>query len=582
MCGLFGHICFTKSKIDKSRRALHTLAHRGPDQWGEWWNDKVYIGHRRLSILDLSEQGRQPMADRDQDTIIAVNGEIYNYLELKKELSKKYDFKSRSDSEVILYGYKEWGINGLLERIDGMYAFCINDNVSRKTFLARDRVGIKPLYYAHIRDTFAWASELKAIESFFGDGELIIDKTALYDFLTYLYVPTPKTLYQDVFKLEPAHFLEIEHDPVTIKKHQYWKLRVGRRSISPEHAANELRGLIKKSVKEQMMSDVSVGFFLSGGMDSSAVTAEASNISEKILTYSIGFDEPAHDETHFAEKIALHFNTKHEKRILDKSSALGMFDKLKIWYDEPFGDTSAFPTFLVSKFAKEHSTVVLTGDGGDEVFGGYRWYDRFKKIKGRKWPLAKYIKPVLSAIKNGMGRHPICKMAGKIEFNFLLEDLEIYTKLMGGMLKDEKRKYALIWDIPEDYDDYWYFRKYYMEDLEVLTRLQYLDFHTYLPDDILTKIDRVSMAVSLEARVPLLSREIIEFSFSIPEEIRYLGGELKGLMKRAYRDVLPEEIIRRGKKGFSIPAGAWAKESWPEYQTPQEYIIEKLFAPALK
>jgi len=518
------------------------------------------------------------MADERGNVIIAVNGEIYNYLELKKELSGEYTFKSQSDSEVLLHGYQKWGIEGLLEKIDGMYAFSIFDNARQKLFLARDRVGIKPLYYAVIGKTVAWASELKAIEKFFSHDVLVTDETSLYDFLTYLYVPAPKTLYRNVFKLEPAHYIEVECHSGGITKHRYWSLVVEERPIPPDQAAETLRKLVAKSVREQMMSDVPVGFFLSGGMDSSSVTAEASGISSQIRTYSIGFDQEGHDETRFAEIVARHFHTRHEKRTLDRASAMALFDRLKGWYDEPFADTSAFPTFLVSKFAKEGSTVALTGDGGDEVFGGYRWYARFKKIKARRWPYSERLRPMVSAIRNRLGAGRMGKLAEKLQFNFFLDDLELYTKLLGGLLKDEKKRYALLWNIPPDYDDYWHFRKYYREALPLLTRLQYLDLHTYLPDDILTKVDRVSMAVSLEARVPLLSKEIIEFAFSVPEETRYLNGELKGLMKRAYRGILPDEIIRRDKKGFSIPSGGWAKESWIGARTPQEYILETLFA----
>lgn len=578
MCGLFGYTPIEKSELERARGALDTLFHRGPDQWGEWFDDRIYIGHRRLSILDLSEQGRQPMVDERGDVVIAVNGEIYNYLDLKKELSGRRRFKSQSDSEVLLHGYREWGIEGLLGKIDGMYAFSIFDAARQKLFLARDRVGIKPLYYAVIGGAVAWASELKAIEKFFCDDVLVIDETSLFDFLTYLYVPAPKTLYRNVYKLEPAHYLEIECRSRAVRKHRYWSLGVEERSISPERAGETLRALVAKSVREQMMSDVPVGFFLSGGMDSSSVTAEASRISKEIRTYSIGFDDERHDETGYAEIVASYFHTRHEKRILDRASAMALFDRLKEWYDEPFADTSAFPTFLVSKFAKEGSTVALTGDGGDEVFGGYRWYARFKKMKARRWPCSERLRPMTSAIRSELGAGRMGKLAEKIEFNFILNDFELYTKLLGGLLKDEKRRYALLWNIPTDYDDYWHFRKYYREELPLLTRLQYLDLHTYLPDDILTKVDRVSMAVSLEARVPLLSREIIEFTFSIPEETRYLNGELKGLMKRAYRGILPDEIIRRRKKGFSVPSRSWAKDSWIGAETPQEYILKTLFA----
>ena len=316
MCGIFGHTCFSEETLNRSREALNTLIHRGPDQWGEWYDSTVFIGHRRLSILDLSENGRQPMTDEDHQLVITVNGEIYNFKELREQIKHQYHFKSESDSEIVLYGYKAWGIERLLNLIDGMYAFCVYDKTRQKIFLARDRVGIKPLYYATLGNLIVWASELKAIECFCKEN-LDVDHTAIYDFLTYSYIPAPKTMYKNVFKLEPAHYLEIDIRQNSVTNHCYWELQVAEKSVSLEDAASQLRYLVQKSVREQLMSDVPVGFFLSGGMDSSVVVAEASGISNKIHTYSIGFDVETHSETHYADIVARHFQTNHNKKILN-------------------------------------------------------------------------------------------------------------------------------------------------------------------------------------------------------------------------------------------------------------------------
>src|SRR4030067_351076 len=289
MCGIFGHTKFVNDDLNKSRHVLHSLAHRGPDQWGDLFEKGVYLGHRRLSILDLSPLGRQPMTDITGQVSITVNGEIYNYKELKKDLQNTHHFISHSDSEVLLHGYRNWGVEMLLNKIDGMFAFCIYDKAQQKIYLARDHTGIKPLYYAVIGDIIAWASELKAIESFFGKNNLEVDQTALYDFLTYRYFPTPKTLFKNVWKLEPAHYLEIDLNRNKTQKYNYWKLTPTSQTISRDDAGNHLRQLIKQSVTNQLISDVPLGFFLSGGIDSSVIVSEAAHISQQVQTYSIGF-----------------------------------------------------------------------------------------------------------------------------------------------------------------------------------------------------------------------------------------------------------------------------------------------------
>lgn len=573
MCGIFGLTNFEQKELDKCRQALHCLSHRGPDQWGEFYNESVYSGHRRLSILDVSERGRQPMFDKNKEIAIAVNGEIYNFLTLKKELiDSGHNFHSNSDSEVVLHGYKQWGIEKLLERIEGMYAFAIFDKTKNRLFLVRDRVGIKPLYYSFIDSRLAWASELKAIQLFYNE-RLSVDYTALYDFLTYRNIPTPKTLFHNVYKLPPAHYLEFDFERTKFDIKTYWQLEVNKQDISIDEAAENLRALITKSVKDQLISDVPIGFFLSGGLDSSVVVAEASKVCDDVNTYSIGFDVKSHDETHYADIVAQTFETNHRKKILDYNTTVKMYDNIKRWYDEPFDETSAIPTFMVSEFAKKHSTVVLTGDGGDEIFGGYRWYKRIEHISRRRGMVKafKSLKSVIGSVRHKYRKTIPGRIANKIQ-PYFLNDFELHARLLDGILQNEKEKYRKMWKIPNDYDDYWYYRKFWRQDLPLLTRLQFLDFHTFLPDDILTKVDRVSMAVALEARVPLLATEIVLFAFSLPENIRYYNGLLKGIIKYAYKDILPEEIINRGKKGFSLPH--WGGRIAGKQATRQERVLE--------
>jgi len=575
MCGIFGFTNFSKGRLKSAKCALDSLRHRGPDQGLDYYDELVYMGHRRLSILDLSENGSQPMISDNGSIILTVNGEIYNYKELKKSLEVKYRFRSTSDSEVLLHGYSEWGITKLLDKIEGMFAFSIFDKNINQIFLVRDRVGIKPLYYSTINNEFVWASELKAIENFYNDFSLQYDYTAVYDFLTYLYVPTPKTLYKNIFKLPPAHLLTINLQSNNSNLQKYWNLDIAECNDSIEIASEKINAFISESVKDQLMSDVPLGFFLSGGLDSSTVVSKAVLNGANVYTYSIGFEDSRNNETHYSNLVANKFRTLHKEKILDLNKAHSLYDNIKTWYDEPFGDTSCFPTFLVSEFARQEVTVVLTGDGGDEIFGGYLWYKNFEKYNHWKFP---YVEPIRNLIFSFKKKKGVTGKIGRfVETNYLLGELELYTRLMGGMLKHEKRQYRDKWRIPEGYDDYWYFRKYYMEDLDLYTRLQYLDFHTYLPDDILTKVDRTSMAVSLECRVPLLYTPLIEYLFSLPTSIRLYNKELKGAMKYTMKGTLPKEILIRNKKGFSIPLKKWRADLFDNNYYRQEYLLNTLF-----
>jgi len=303
MCGIFGSICDSGVKVLKNRVSLETIKHRGPDQKGEFVDEKVYMGHNRLSILDLSENARQPMVSNE--IAITINGEIYNFQELKTDLQrKKYSFKSNSDSEIILHGYLEWGIDGLLERIDGMYSIAIYDQKNKNIYLARDRYGIKPLYFAYLNKTFCWASELKAIHKYYCEDSLQIDYTAIFDYLTYLYVPTPKTLYININKLPPAHYLKFNIESSNYKINRYWELSCYEVPCTIKYAAEKINTLLQNSVKSQLISDVPLGFFLSGGIDSSIIVAIATQYCINLNTYSIGFDIEDHNETKYSRQIA--------------------------------------------------------------------------------------------------------------------------------------------------------------------------------------------------------------------------------------------------------------------------------------
>jgi asparagine synthase (glutamine-hydrolysing) len=535
--------------------ALEAIRHRGPDAGGLELGGSINVGFRRLSVIDLADAANQPFFAADGETWIVFNGEIYGFRRLRLQLEKSGRvFRTESDTEVLLAAYLEWG-EAFIDRIDGMFAIVLWDAGDRKLRLYRDRAGIKPLYYYYDGKRFAFASELKAIEQALKNEGLQTDQTALYDFLGYRFVPAPKTLYRHCFKLLPAHTLT--YDPETGNASQpraYWQLETTVRAdaVSVDAAADELRSLIDESVRDQMIADVPLGFFLSGGVDSSIMVASASAAGAKVSTFSIGFDSDEASETRFARIVAEQFGTDHHERILSQSAARDLLPKLKTWFDEPFADESALPTYLVSSLAREHVTVALTGDGGDEIFGGYRTYDRFVRYDGwPSWP--RYFDRTVARLRRGLHRrNPLDRILRALETT-LSSDVELWSKIMHAMSPEAKAEYRREFGLGRDYDDWWHYRQFWRADLPPRTRLQYLDFHTYLPGLILTKVDRTSMAVSLEARVPFLARRIIEFSFALPEEIRLHGNEAKGLLKYAYRGILPPAILDRRKKGFGIP-----------------------------
>jgi asparagine synthase (glutamine-hydrolysing) len=432
--------------------------------------------------------------------------------------------------------------------------------------LVRDRVGIKPLYYAHLDGKLVWASELKAIEAYV--KPLTVDYSAVYDYLTYGYVPTPKSLYREVRKLEPGTRLSFDCRSGRLERTRYWQLRVAAdRDADP---VATVRRLLEESISAQQVSDTPLGFFLSGGVDSSAVVGIAGADHSNPHTFSIGFEAPAHSELEYAERVAEHVDTRHRSAVLTEEDAVALVPSMRRWFDEPFFDTSALPTFLVSRLASETVKVALTGDGGDEVFGGYRWYSAFPRRESRSGlPMGLELTGRLKS-RGGTVR----RAARGIERYLLLSGLAYYTRLLGGMIANEKLAYRSRWQIPDDYDDYWYFRQYYDATLPVRIRLQVLDFHTYLPDDILTKVDRVSMANSLEVRVPLLDTRLIEAVFALPDAAR---GRDKWLLKEAVRPLLPATILAREKRGFSVPAAIWTRSVFDRSQSRQENLLAELY-----
>lgn len=510
------------------KAALETMTHRGPDATSMKQIDGFTMGFNRLSIMDLSDRAMQPMESNDGNVVMTYNGEIYAYSDLKLELIKAgYDFKSTSDSEVLLNAYCEWG-ETFVDKIDGMFAVAIYDKRKKKVILYRDRAGIKPLYYYYDGKNFAYASELKALVALLNNISLEIDKTALFDYYNYLYIPEPKSIYKNIYKLEPGHKLLFNLSDYKEEILRYWKLNACDLEDNGNHTnytniEAEIRELIRESVRNQLIADVPVGVFLSGGIDSSVVTIESIDEQNRHTAFSVGFYDYERNELPYVRCLEDRYGFRSIKYYMKKDDYVELFEKLYDWYDEPYGDTSAFPSYICSREARKSCKVVLSGDGGDEIFGGYYRYKQFNQFCHEV--SGKDIERDLSFINNLYLFHPH-------------EEIVKLKKRLG---------------IDNDYDALWLYRKYYEPDLPPITRIQYLDYHTYLCGDILTKMDRVSMAVSLEVRVPLLAKKLVEYSFSLSQNERCPKGDLKGALKQAYKGRIPNNLLFRRKAGFSIP-----------------------------
>jgi asparagine synthase (glutamine-hydrolysing) len=564
MCGIAGIVSTEPSvTADLVAGMRDQLTHRGPDDEGLWVSPgrHVGLGHRRLSIIDLSPAGHQPMANEDQSVWIVFNGEIYNFQQLRQELiGRGHLFKSTSDTEVIIHGYEEWGVR-CIDRLRGMFAFALWDDRRRTLLLARDRFGIKPLFYRELDGRLAFGSELKSLTALPGPS-LAIDDSAIYDFLTYRYVPAPKTIYRDIRKLEAGHYATFRDGALSI--HQYWDVPiVASTKIGEADAVRLVRDKLQESVNLHLIADVPVGVMLSGGLDSSSLAALAApNVQAPLKTFSIGFDVDSHDETPFARMVAQRYGTDHRELVVARRMAAAVERDLVSVFDEPFGDSSSVPTLYLSELARRDVKVALSGEGGDEVFGGYNWYSRGSRAWRPRAVPARLRQLAFGAVSRLLPRGFKGQWSASMA---ALDPLEWHVKMLGGFLRREKHHILAPQFLKQfaGYDDYWHFRRFWRPELDEFTRMQYLDLKTYLVDDPLTKTDRASMAVSLEVRVPLLDHELVELVFSLPKELRNRHDEQKYLFKAAMQDALPPAILSRRKKGFSMPLNVWHRAVEP-------------------
>lgn len=592
MCGIVGYYTsqFTARYRDSLPQATKTLSKRGPDDSGLYFDDDngVGLGHRRLSIIDLSPTGHQPMASLDGSRTIVFNGEIYNFSSVREELvACGHVFKGTSDTEVVLSAFIQWGPD-CLDKFIGMFAFAIWDASKKELFIARDRLGIKPIYYCHTNNAFLFASELKALMAF-APFERQIDAASFHLYLHYQYIPAPRTIFENTFKLEPGSYLILSNGKLA--KKQWWTLPgmnpepVLSNPMAEEDALAELDYLLTQSVSDRLISDVPLGALLSGGIDSSIVVALMQKVNrDPVKTFSIGFKEEGYNEAPWAKKIARHLGTDHTELTVSSADALSVIPQLPETYDEPFADSSAIPTFLVSQLTREWVTVALSGDGGDEQFAGYvRYWMTETMSKGlRRMPVC---------FRNQLKRHlsslPISKLSRlyttirpclpqrlQVE-NFQDKWQKVVAQLTQTNLSELYRMTVCIWPHPDilkltglappssSYEAVFDSTQH----LETLRRLMLVDQHTYLPDAMLTKVDRASMAASLEVRVPLLDHRVVDFTSQLPASLCYRQGKGKYLLAKLLSKYVPQHLIDRPKMGFGVPIAQWLKKELKELVT---------------
>ncbi len=597
MCGITGFWAKEKAQSGLALQMAERIQNRGPDDAGDWHcgNGTLALAHRRLSIVDLSPAGHQPIVSDCSQHVLAFNGEIYNHEDLRKELESELGqikWRGHSDTEVLVNSLRHWGIEKTLAKLNGMFAFAYWSERDKALFLARDRMGEKPLYFGRQNGTFLFGSELKALKhhpSF--SSEVNRDALALY--MRYNYIPAPYSIYQSIHKLKPAHYVVISgHGQNISEQHCYWDLKKVANdglthSIDDEsQVLKDLDWLLKDSVKRRMMADVPLGAFLSGGYDSTTVAAlmQAQSI-KPVKTFSIGFKEDAFNEAQYAKQVAAHLGTEHTELYVEPQQALDVIPKLPEIYDEPFSDSSQVPTFLVSQLAKQHVTVALSGDGGDELFCGYGRYFLQKKI----WSIASKVPSNL---------RPIVGFALE-RFPGVLAEVLIKTlpkKYRMSNVRDRLPKLAE-WLNHKNFEQFYQHSVSHLKasdqivlgsqpypteferlagaiaNLKDQEKMMLLDALTYLPGDILTKVDRASMAVSLEARVPLLDHRLVEYAWRLPLEMKIKHGQGKWPLRQVLYKYVPKEMMERPKQGFGVPIEHWLRGPLREWA--EELLDEK-------
>lgn len=581
MCGIAGFCNLRGDWSSNIDRMNHRMLHRGPDASGVWRSEEgtVVLGHQRLSIMDLTPTGAQPMESSSGRFVIVFNGEIYNYKKIAKKLleeEKVAQFRGTCDTEVLLEAMEAYGVEQAIGMCKGMFAIALYDKKEQVLFLIRDRVGEKPLYYGFAgNDTFAFASEIgciAALENFNNE----INTSVLDIYFTHGYIPAPYSIYKDIYKLEAGSILRIgaPYREENISISSYWSMKEaavkGQSCLftgSEEEAAEELERLLKESIKEQMVADVPVGAFLSAGIDSSTIVALMQSLNNnKVRSFTIGMTEEGYNEAAAAKEIAQHLGTDHTELYITKQDAIDVIPKLGYMFGEPFADSSQIPTYLVSKMTKEHVTVSLSGDAGDELFGGYTSYESVSRIWNKMKGIPYFVRKPCSELvlhsplaKNQIYRTKATLLGAKTPGR--LYEISYETD---PLTKKISRTHA---DCPYKYSQF----THYME--EVNHNIMLMDMLMYHPDDILVKVDRAAMAVSLETRVPMLDKDVVEFAWTLPIEYKRQGKTGKKVLRDVLYKYVPREMMERPKKGFSIPIDKWLLE--PELRGWAEALIDR-------
>ncbi|MFQ5991451.1 MAG: asparagine synthase (glutamine-hydrolyzing) [Nitrospiraceae bacterium] len=574
MCGIAGQAKANQKPVERQRLAAMgaQLQHRGPDDHGLYINSHVGLAHRRLSVLDLTPAGRQPMSNENGTVWIVFNGEIYNCQELRSTLQSRHSFRSRTDTEVIVHLYEEYGLQ-CLSMLRGMFAFAIWDELNQRLILARDRLGKKPLYYSVNDQSLTFASELKAL--LVGCPVPEIDPVALHHYLTFQYVPTPMTIFRGIQKLRPGHVLVYEKGKVS--ESAYWTLQYDDKLVRLSDAEYQERflSLFRESVRLRLASDVPLGAFLSGGLDSSSIVAlMTQEATRPVKTFSIGFKDKAFDELPYAREVAEQFHTEHHEFVVEPS-VIEILPTLVRVYDEPFADSSAIPTYYVSQRTHEFVTVILNGDGGDELLGGYPRYHfgTLQSLALRAFELNKGITVATDRLRRLLASFHTGDEATQIRPNWLaraveplsrryLERISYFTAAEKEWLYTPEFRQIVESEDTSEMMIQWFDEAQAMGQLD---RLLEVDTRSYLPDDLLVKVDRATMAHGLEARSPLLDHKLVEFVAALPVDQKVRRGRTKHVLREAMRGWLPDRTLDREKKGFSVPIDRWFREDCREF-----------------
>jgi len=571
MCGIAGwaNLDTKKTLQNHSEALLHSMCermkHRGPDSEGLWLDKTVALGMRRLSIIDL-HTGEQPVYSEDKQIIAVMNGELYNFREVREDLEKRgHKFQTQTDTEILPHLYEEYG-DALVEHLNGMFAFALWDKRKQKLLLARDRFGEKPLYYGVFDGKLIFASEPKVLlENPAVKAEINLD--ALRQYLSFDYVPAPRSIYKGISKLPAAHLLILEKGE--IKTRRYWNLSFHKNGNTPTigEAAKHLRELLADSVKMRLVSDVPLGILLSGGVDSSTVAAFATQFStEKVKTFSIGFEEDSFDESKFARQVAAHLGTEHYEDKLSVEKAADLISEIGTWLDEPMSDGSLLPTLLLSRFVKKYVTVALGGDGGDEIFAGYPMYFGHKMARVYdsipRFVRNGIIEPIVTSLpvstKNLSFDYRAKRFVAASKYDVVTRHHSWFGSFSIDAQNDLLSETVLSNTSADIYRDAKNLLKI-CDAADQIEQMQFLDMNFYMAEDILTKVDRAPMAVSLEVRAPFLDPRIAEYAASLPPEYKLKGNKGKYILKKAVEDLLPKTILQRPKKGFGIPIAEWLK-----------------------